>query len=633
MNPNVNKKNYAWAILAVIIITAVFYFPVIKGTGHTIISQDDWYGEYFYAAMSRDVVAYYHQFPFRTPYLGGGYPSIAHPFDYTLTPFFPIILFLGETSGLRIIVFLIMIFSAAGMFYLTKYILGYNLEGSIFSSLVFILCSWGPYQILDGNINYLYYYFMPWLFAFFLKARQDRKFAVLASLILGLILIRGGLIFIPSFIALSLFAFLKALNINKASGKKVIPAYLVILVSIAAITLFLFAIKTIPMYQLYMSRSGYIHLPYEDSYRQISLATKSFDACLNLNRLFNSLINIKFHGYSAMYFGYIPLVIFFLSIALYGVRNLNFLILLAIFTLIEFGSNSPVDLFKMLWHIHPIMHGIWRLDKYFNFFIIFFIAIISGSFFLVLKNNNITKMIILIIAAAGVINMFNNNKPVLKNLIYEKQPVFKRSPAFFQVKIEEADQKRQWPGFSELKDIRSYQMFWALLKQNIGVVNFNWAGNIKIAQNAAYKYILPVEIKGDAAYIKGYNVFPGREEAMADLASIGSINPDYKGEVYFLDSDNKLESELLTPNEITLNADLKKPGILIINQNYHKSWKSNLGKVINKEGLLGLRINKTGKHTIKLKYVPLDFYLGLSISVLTLISVALYLIKQRKSYA
>lgn len=72
------------------------------------------------------------------------------------------------------------------------------------------------------------------------------------------------------------------------------------------------------------------------------------------------------------------------------------------------------------------------------------------------------------------------------------------------------------------------------------------------------------------------------------------------------------------PNSINVQVHVKSPGILVINQNYHRDWHTDQGQIFNKAGLIALRLQKTGNYTIHLRYIPRSFYTGLIISILSL---------------
>ena len=97
------------------------------------------------------------------------------------------------------------------------------------------------------------------------------------------------------------------------------------------------------------------------------------------------------------------------------------------------------------------------------------------------------------------------------------------------------------------------------------------------------------------------------------------INPVYRGEVFFLDGENYAQLGYFSPNKVKISVKLQHSGTLIINQNYHSSWRTDTGSLYNNNGLLAVALDKTGKYDVTLVYFPIELYLGLVISVISLL--------------
>ena len=68
---------------------------------------------------------------------------------------------------------------------------------------------------------------------------------------------------------------------------------------------------------------------------------------------------------------------------------------------------------------------------------------------------------------------------------------------------------------------------------------------------------------------------------------------------------------------------MEKPGILVFNQNYHRDWRTDTGTLANREGLLAVELDGGGEVSVRLLYVPRSFYIGLSVSTVTLMLILL----------
>ena len=392
------------------------------------------------------------------------------------------------------------------------------------------------------------------------------------------------------------------------------------------------------MNELLKQRLGYIHLPGEDSYTTISHLSALSQKSLNWEMLGQTLLDRNFYNLAhAAYFGYLPLLICILAFLFYPLQTVIWVFLLAMFIFIEMGSNAPVDIFRLIWHIHPVVHGIWRLTKYFSFFIVFLIPIIAGRLFSVphkifKKTRWLTLSGVILIFVCACDMYMANRIYYLTEISYDPVQRFNPQSKFFQIKIEERYRD------DNATDIRALRPIWNLLRQNIGIVNLSSLVNMPIAEAAIPKFILdttlvPYKVSEKTAipvYELDKNIYSGIFENRGDLLPDKYKNPAYKGEVFFLSSSNKATLKYFSPNKIYIEVEMESPDTLIINQNYHKNWRSVKGKIANYNGLLGIMLEEKGRFLIKLNYVPLSFYIGVAISVAALICCAGYLFLHRK---
>ncbi|MBL8912296.1 MAG: hypothetical protein JNM17_16515 [Archangium sp.] len=74
-----------------------------------------------------------------------------------------------------------------------------------------------------------------------------------------------------------------------------------------------------------------------------------------------------------------------------------------------------------------------------------------------------------------------------------------------------------------------------------------------------------------------------------------------------------------TPNQLTFHARLDRPTRLLINQNYHRGWKSDVGTVVSTDGLLSVELPQ-GESNVSLRFLPRSAIGGLIVSALALIA-------------
>lgn len=619
----VKKNKESVAIAIVIVIVGIFYLPLVKNITTTAINENDWWRNYYNFGLSRKNLIDYRQISLRTPFLGGGYPLIGRPTDPSLSPIFLLVLFFGEISGLRLLVFLLFVSGATGMFYLTRRVLLFSTLGAIFSSLVFGLCSWGVYQAVDGNLEKIYYYIMPWLLAFFIRSVSEKKeeYFIFSIFLSALILLSSPIILLPICLFLFLYSCLHTVRKENNGVYQINPNYLINILLIVFFTLILCSFKILPFLHLYSMRIADIHAQYGTSYEQAIGAIKYFGSSLSIKKLWMALLDPTLRDYSTMYIGAIPLFIFIFSAFIFISFSWRYAILLLVFISIWFGPNSFIDIYKLFWNMKFFGHSLLRLDKYFGFFPIFIIALVGGKFFDIFKKKGktfIAAAVLLIIVSAA--SMYFNNKLIFGSICYERIPSFKKYDSFFSVVTKDARIERRGTNFSEVKDLRSYKIFWILLQQNIGIANFNWKEGIKIGEYAVPKYIIDLGPKIDeCVFVEDTEDLS--QHNLIDLTVYAQQNPSYREEVYFVREENSAKIKRFSANAIDIDVGLKNPDILVINQNYHPSWKTSSGLILNYHGLLAIKFEKEGDYKVRLSYAPREFTVGILISLIGLVSI------------
>jgi hypothetical protein len=92
-------------------------------------------------------------------------------------------------------------------------------------------------------------------------------------------------------------------------------------------------------------------------------------------------------------------------------------------------------------------------------------------------------------------------------------------------------------------------------------------------------------------------------------------DPGYRGEQYLLDR-GKVDLIRWSPNALTFQVETPTPTILVVNQNYDRSWKliEGKGSVIDEGGLIGIRL-PTGTERVAIAYRDWSVWLGALISL------------------
>lgn len=107
------------------------------------------------------------------------------------------------------------------------------------------------------------------------------------------------------------------------------------------------------------------------------------------------------------------------------------------------------------------------------------------------------------------------------------------------------------------------------------------------------------------------------------------LRGDLADEEYLLDaSAGTVQRRAWSPNQIDLDVTLVRPATLLVNQNHHTGWRSNVGQVEDHDGLLAVAL-PSGTHHVQLRFRPRSAIAGAVSSVLALI-LAVWTIRRRR---
>ncbi|MCX5700976.1 MAG: hypothetical protein NTZ63_05495 [Candidatus Omnitrophica bacterium] len=589
------KKIDLLALLVTILLVGLYASPLLLhiSNSFTLFPKNlpSFYANYVPGLYLKTAILKFHSFPFWIPIFEGGRPALNYPVDISLTPFAVFSVIFGEIQGMNLTWFFLFVFGAGSMFYLTRIVLKYDVFGSIFSALVFSMSGMFVYLFENGIFFSAGVLLLPLLLAFFIKAKEEFKFVILSSLILSLLLI-SVILFFPVII---LFLFLFALvNSVEFKSRKIIidSSFLRIFCTVCFFTALISAVKILPFLQLLSLNNRISGLSYLNAVSDAN----------TLSLFFRRLLVPESLGPGTMYLGLLPVTLFLFACLVYLRQLRGYIIILTAFIILSFGPNSFVDLHRLLWNL-PIFNSLKEISKYYSIIIVFLVALISGRIFAKFTNLKLKPLSVMLPAVIIIftyLNLFNSNIGYFSsfNTRLNYSPVAGET---FQVKgfnIHHGDESI------------SEALFYFLAKKNVGFMNFEFYLKLKSSVAPRY-YLLP-----KYAFLMPYSslfVLP---------------NPYYKGEVFFLSNNNDARLINISPNLISVKINTLNPDRLVINQNFDRDWNSNKGKIEGYNGLLSVRLNKGETGLLRLTYFPKLLFLGLLISLVSLVASFFVLFKK-----
>jgi len=291
-----HADNIAAALL--ILIAAAVFMPVFMSMDK-ITNNPDFLQLATRHRMFRENVLNHHQFPLRSAYIGGGYPTISDPEDPSLSPFVLLTLLFGEIIGLKMIAFIIFLTGLAGMYLFLRKSQEYDTFSTLYGVIAFGFSGWFVARFRGGNINELYYFLLPLVLFLHDKFIKEGKFLFLLSVLLSSIAMDGKFLFPVIIIFFLLYSVLN--DIHWEEGKlRVEVRYLKKFLLMTLCVVLLSAVKLLPSAVLFLQKSS-IFSPLVDTH-------------------VSEYENMLTHGWDIFitrfdfYVGYIPLLFFSLSL-------------------------------------------------------------------------------------------------------------------------------------------------------------------------------------------------------------------------------------------------------------------------------------------------------------------------------
>ncbi|MBZ9577933.1 hypothetical protein KJA13_02755 [Patescibacteria group bacterium] len=546
-----NKLRLKKDLISIFIIIAIaLLWWIIVFSGFQPLDQCDWDKYFTFHELQRKTILFYRQFPLWSPYLSGGTPWLARPNSDFLSPYFIFILFFGTIQGTIIIYLIQAVTGLLGMYFLSRhYGLGYIL--SLLSSIFFL----NIFNILTfvGGFTFLNISFLPWIYLFFQKSKIQKKYLLVASVLLALIIYAGNIyIFIMTCMIISIDAIYYAIVKKEAK-------FILLLLKIALFVLFLGGIKLFPMLELLNQYPRHTGLP-------------PFPGFLNMNNIYAGLLELRHFFFSrentyiasrfineemiGYHFSIITISLFVLSVFLLWRKYKILVAINAIFLLLALGDNSPVNLWRIL---HFFLSAFKEPKKFFGPLI----AMLSLSLGLVIQElqKRLPRLLklpffaVLILFSLISFNVFNCARKIFKESTIIRYNLSNRESAFSQ------------------SSGNSKKMFESIYN-NQGLVY----GYDNIGSQIQTK-VIPRERQG------------------------------YRGEYFLLNNSGKVEQIYFSANKLKFSIAVEEEDILVINQNYFPGWHSFQGQVINHRGLIGIPVNRYNRE-ITMYYLPNSFLIG-----------------------
>jgi hypothetical protein len=573
---NLLPKRYRWpaTIILFILITPLAILGFWFSSGSLGIADWDLYFPYHH--YLRRTLLEFKQFPLWNPWTCGGTAALADPEFPIFTPTFLVETVFGIPAGFRLAIFLSIATTAVGTLLLCKR-LSLSLAGSIIAALGVSFGSVTILELVEGHPNVLSAMWIPWIFWAWFGAYRDRVFGrdptkntLAVGIFLALTFFQGG-IYLLSYTGL---VFLMMILLAKKS-RLALKTTIIGTVLALGIT----AIKLVPTL-LWLRR-----------YPDESYASSTY----TLPWLKDILLGRHLHGTDIIfeqtsgwheYGAYIGIGVAILAIigAVTG-RKKRIVQGLIIGTIITILLSSTGPALKNTFDQIPFIprSNISRII----IFTVMSLSLLAGFAIDYLKKIFRSKIIITLIILAVSLELISLSYPLSQQafVLPDVYPIVEPAPSPIAYTTNRYDQQGQ-----ETRTTRTY----AAAKAGYGV----FAYCTVLGPSAAVRTI---HEEGDN---KAFNIVPKKELKNATL-------------------------QYWSPNKVIINTNSSEEIEVFLNTNYAKGWYANNKPTKEEAGLVSARL-PVNTNRVVFTYRPPGLYIGIFITLITIISITYILDNQRR---
>jgi hypothetical protein len=183
------------AVVGALAVGAVLFALPIFGVPDGFVSGDawrenDWLNTRLFDLLARDAILKEGVFPLRSPLVGGGFPTVAHPSDGSWAPTMLVVLAFGVVLGTKLLLVGFLFLGALGVFLLARDVLGLEPGAAGVAGGLMLVSGWAPSMILVGFWNQVFSLLGPLVLWCLLHPSPRRL--LLGGLLLAMVLQQGG---------------------------------------------------------------------------------------------------------------------------------------------------------------------------------------------------------------------------------------------------------------------------------------------------------------------------------------------------------------------------------------------------------------------------------------------------------
>lgn len=546
---------------------------------------------YFFASddIARISVVEYGQLPAWNPYFCGGAPFAANPQNQALSPDFVLRVLFGTGPGRRLAILLFVLLGLEGTYRLARRH-GTSPLAATVAAIVFAASGRFFFMIQFGWINMFGWQLLPWAILGYERASKSLGSAVLGGGAIAWMLLNGGTYTVPfsvlALVALAIWDSGRALFGAPHAGVRLRDPWIG-LMKMGLVTLGLSAAKLLPMLEIIRD-----HPRTWDQPSLVGPTGVLESLVLGHGRGGGDFASESYVGLGVVVLAIAPLFFFDRGV----VKPLALAALFCTVAMGNMGLTSDVSLYGII-HLLPI-YGQLRNPERFTVVVCLFLALAAGRGIMLLEGGPLE-------VALRFWRRVRPSRPWTPG---------RRARAVFGLIGGAA---ALGVGVAIALDLARENR----VKTDLFVQDAPLAYAAPFAQSRGNRWDAQVWPRASLGTLLCFEENPFPQSG----ALRGDLEHDERAEDPTL---ARVERTAWSPNEISLAVDAKSPSLILVNQNWHASWRTNVGTIENSDGLLAIRV-PAGAQTVTLRYRNTALHVGVFISLATVLALTALYIRRR----
>jgi len=553
---------------------ATFLVGVLKDPAHNVTAYHDEHACVMHEEVALRTYKQFHQLPQWNPWYCGGIEKLANPPDWSLSPDFILRIFFGVGPGRKLAVFLFVVLGMEGVFRLARRH-NASVVGSMMAGVAFATSYYFVQLLRDGWIFMFAYQLIPWVALSFEEGIRAPKWRLIGGCFIAWMVLCGGT-YVTMYTGLVLLLLLIIETVRAATRADGVDSAkpwqpLASLATMGVVSFGITALRVIPMIHIVTA--------FPRTVEQKDLETPfNILAWVALSHSDKAISPVA----GEFYVGTIVCALALLALVTLDKAAGRFVAIAAVFFLLACGEITPSA--PYIW--------LRKLPLY---------SQLRAPF-------RMTILVCLFVALAGARGL-TRVEDALTTLLRRGRDPSKPPPSDLALMLAAllGGGVASYIGYTAAKDVVTQN---EVASGSLYTMDPGYRRDQPFRQSRGNRWDAHVWTPLNLGSLMCF------EENQLPVSPL--LRGDLKQEEYPAEgAEATVERVLWSPHKLVLHVVAAKPSRILVNQNFHEAWRTNLGTIANHGGLLAFDV-PAGDHRVTLRFIDKRLVIGASFGVITM---------------